>query len=231
MSDNKKISRSSFLGSIGALGVLGTMPFLAVGCSEKKLERVVYEGENREAIIDNILNRRAIRKYTDQQVSQAQLDTIMKCAIFAPSALNKQPWEIRAVQNPTIIEEINKRFLAFAQGKEFQGSAARYREQGFSISHHAPTLIVIASDKTSPYAKLDTGIALQTILLSSHALGLGTCPLGTLVPILNRPENADILELLNIPEDYEVTINVALGYPAESPEAPIRYSDKVKIIR
>lgn len=67
--------------------------------------------------------------------------------------------------------------------------------------------------------------------MSSHALGLGTCPLGTIVPILNLPENADLLRLIKIPEDYEVTINIALGYPAESPIASVRYSDKVKVIR
>lgn len=202
-----------------------------MGCNEVKVEQVVYDGTNQEVIINNILTRRAIRKYTKEQVSQEQIDTIMKCAIYAPSALNKQPWEIRVVQNPSILEEINNRFLNFAQGKEFQGSAAHYREPGFSIFHSAPTVIVIASDKANGYAKIDVGLAMQNILLSADALGLGTCPLGTLVPILNLPENEDILKLLNIPEGYEVTINIALGYPAESPTAPIRYSDKVKIIR
>ena len=72
---------------------------------------------------------------------------------------------------------------------------------------------------------MDCGIALQNILLSSKALGLGT-----LVPILNLEENSDLLELINIPEGYEVAINIALGYPAENPDAPERYSDKVKII-
>lgn len=211
--------------------ILSIIVLSLLGCSEPQKRQIVYDGIDRNIIIDNILSRRAIRKFTGQQVNQNQLDTIMKCAIYAPSALNKQPWEIRAIQNLTIIEEINKRFLKFAQGKDFQGSAANYREPGFSISHHAPTVIVIASEKASPYAKLDAGLALQNILLSAHALGLGTCPLGTLVPILNRPENVDILELLNIPKDYEVTINIALGYPAESPEAPMRYSDKIKIIR
>jgi len=202
-----------------------------ISCNEPKIEQTIYSGTEKEAIINNILTRRAIRKYTNEQVSAGQLDTIMKAAIYAPSTLNKQSWEIRVIQNPAIIAEINNRFLAFAQGKEFQGSAARYREPGFSISHHAPTLIVMASEKMSTHAKLDVGISLENILLSAHALGLGTCPLGTLVPVLNRPENADILKLLNIPDDYEVTINIALGYPAESPEAPIRYSDKVKIIK
>lgn len=212
--------------------LLSAVAFMAiVSCNEPKMEQVVYEGSDREAIIDNILNRRAIRKYTDQQVSQEQLDTILKSAIYAPSTLNKQAWEIRAVQNPGIIAEINKRFLAFAQGKEFQGSAARYREPGFSISHNAPTLIVIATEKGLAHAKLDAGIALQNILLSANAIGLGTCPLGTLVHILNLPENADLLRSMNIPENHEVTINIALGYAAESPEAPIRISDKVKIIK
>ncbi len=209
----------------------GLILFGLIGCNEVKVEQIVYDGADQDAIIHNILNRRAIRKYTAEQVSQEKIDTIMKCAIYAPSALNKQPWEIRVIQNPAILEEINKRFLSFAQGKEFQGSAARYREPGFSIFHNSPSLIVIASDKSNVNAKLDVGLAMQNILLSADALGLGTCPLGTLVPILNLPENEDILRLLNIPDGYEVAINISLGYPAESPTAPIRYADKVKIIK
>eukprot|EP01090_Pellita_catalonica_P012059 TRINITY_DN253_c0_g1_i4.p2 TRINITY_DN253_c0_g1~~TRINITY_DN253_c0_g1_i4.p2 ORF type:complete len:216 (-),score=24.90 TRINITY_DN253_c0_g1_i4:489-1136(-) len=199
-------------------------------CKEKPVEKTTYSGSQREAIIDNILTRRSIRKYTDQQVSKAQLDTVMKSALFAPSALNKQPWEVRVIQNQELLTEINNRFLNYAQGKEFQGSAARYREPGFSIFHSAPTLIVIARNKSSNISYLDSGIILQNILLSAHAIDLGTCPLGTLVPILNLEENKDILELLNIPEGFEVAINVALGYPDEQPVAPKRYPDRIKII-
>lgn len=202
-----------------------------MSCKDSEIKKVEYKGDQKQAILDNILTRRSIRKYTAQQVSQAQIDTIMKSAIYAPSALNKQPWEVRVIQNPKILKEINDRFLKYAEGKEFQGSAARYREPGFSIFHNSPTLIVIAADKANPNAKLDVGIQLQNILLSAHAMGLGTCPLGTLVPVLNLPENADILKLLNIPEGYDVAINVSLGYAAESPKAPVRYSQKVKIIK
>ena len=203
---------------------------LLFSCQMSAVKQHVYTGSNRQAIIDNMLTRRAIRKYTREQVSKIQLDTIMKCAIFAPSALNKQPWEVRVIQNPQLLTEINQRFLNYAKGKEFQGSAADYRDPEFSIFHHAPTLIVIARDKASGISYLDCGILLQNILLSAHAIGLGTCPLGTLVPILNLPENKDILKLLNIPVNYEVAINVALGYPAENPAAPERFPEKVKII-
>ncbi len=204
--------------------------FSLLSCKEPTVKKVVYDGSQRNAIIDNILTRRAIRKYTDQQVSKTQLDTILKCAIFAPSALNKQPWEVRVIQNKKLLKEINQRFLNYAQGKEFQGSAKHYREPGFSIFHNSPTLIVIARDVKNNYSMMDCGILLQNILLSAHGIGLGTCPLGTLVPILNLPENKDILELLNIPEGYEVAINVALGYPDEEPIVKKRYGERVKVI-
>ncbi len=191
---------------------------------------VVYSGTGKSAILDNMITRRAIRKYTTQQVSKAQIDTIMKYSMYAPSALNKQPWEIRIVQNKQWLAELNNRFLKFAEGKTFQGSAANYKKPGFSIFHSAPTLIVIARDKNNPISYLDCGIILQNILLSAHAIGLGTCPLGTLVPVMNRDENRDLLEVLNIPSDYEVAINISLGYPDENPPVKERYADKIKII-
>jgi len=202
-----------------------------VSCREQQQPPITYSGSQKQAIIDNILSRRAIRKYTQQQVSTEQIDTIMRSAIYAPSAWNKQPWEIRVIQNPDVLKEIDKRFVSYAEKNEPSGRAAKYREPGFSIYHNSPTLIVIASDKENPNAKLDAGIALQNILLGAHALGLGTCPLALIVPTFNAPENKDLMKTLNIPEGYEVAVGIALGYPAESPVAPIRYAEKAKIIK
>lgn len=190
-----------------------------------------YNGSQREAILDNLLTRRSIRKYTAQQVSRAQIDTIMKAALYAPSALNKQPWEVRVVQNQKWLNELlNERFKKNAEGKELQGSAAKYKEPEFSVFHHAPTLIVIARDVSNPSSSLDCGIILQNILLSAHAIGLGTCPIGSAVDVLNLPENKDLLNLINIPEGYEVAITAALGYPNEVPTPKERYEEKIKII-
>lgn len=197
----------------------------------KTVEIKEYNGSNKEAILDNMLTRRAIRKYTPTQVSKGQIDTIMEAALYAPSSLNKQPWEIRVVQNPDWLKELNNRFLIYAEGKTFKGSAAHYKEPGFSIFHNSPTLIVIARDVSNSVSYLDCGIILQNILLSSHAIGLGTCPLGTLVPIMNSPENKDLLDIINIPEGYEVAINIALGYPDENPPVKERHEEKIKIIQ
>lgn len=195
-----------------------------------KPETKVYKGTNREAIIDNLLTRRSIRKYTEQQVTKAQIDSIMKCAMYAPSALNKQPWEVRVVQNKKWLNELNERFKKYAEGKDVQGSAAKYKEPGFSVFHNAPTLIVIARDKSNPSSMLDCGIILENILLSAHAIGLGTCPIGSAVPVLNSEDNKDLLKVINIPEGYDIAITAALGYPNEVPPVKERYEEKIKVI-
>lgn len=203
--------------------------FCLFSCDQKPTQ-VVYSESNEDAILNNMLTRRSIRSYSEEQVGKDQLDKIMKSAIFAPSANNKQPWEVRIVQNPEVLAEINQRFIDWAQGRKLNGRTAHYNEPGFSIFHHAPTLIVIARDSNNPYSAMDSGIILQNILLSAHALKLGTCPLGAMVPSMNLSKNKDILELLNIPEGYEVAVNIALGYPENIPTAPERNPSKVKII-
>ncbi|MAX82259.1 MAG: nitroreductase [Crocinitomicaceae bacterium] len=204
-----------------------------VSCQDKKPAVLDTAGKN--ATIETILTRRSIRKYTEQQVTNDQLDTIMKCAIYSPSALNKQSWEIRVVKNPKLLEEINNRYLAVARaqlasGVELKGSAARAANPGFSVFHGAPTLIVLAQDTANSYSSVDMGILTENILLSAKALGLGTCPIGSLVPTFRDPSNVDLLEPLHFSDGYRVGLTIALGYPAEDPQPKERYADKVKII-
>ncbi|HBK32916.1 MAG TPA: nitroreductase [Porphyromonadaceae bacterium] len=208
------------------LAVCFILVFLSCHRSDNKNDSLTNnEGENE--MIETILTRRSIRKYKPQQVERAKLDTVMKAAIYAPSALNKQPWEVRVVQNKEFIDKINDRFVAFARGREMQGSASRAAEPGFSVFHGAPTVIVLARDKNNHSSMLDVGLLTQNILLSAHALGLGTCPIGSVVSILTDPANKELVDLLKIPEDYEIVLAVSLGYSDESPVVKERYADKV----
>lgn len=188
----------------------------------EKLTAQTYENDSKSAILDNMLSRRAIRKYTPQQVSKAQIDTIMKYAVYAPSAWNKQPWEIRVLQNKQWLEDLNKRYIDAQETKP--------KNPKFSVFHNSPTLIVIARDKNNATSYMDCGIILQNILLSSHGIGLGSCPLVLPVPVINAPENEDLLRILNIPEDYEVVVCISLGYAAENPPVRARDANRVKII-
>ena len=57
-----------------------------------------------------ILSRRSIRSYQPQPVEREKMEEIVKCGIYAPSALNRQSWEVRIVDNPEFINGVTELF-------------------------------------------------------------------------------------------------------------------------
>lgn len=187
--------------------------------------------EHKNEVVEAIKNRRSIRSYKPEQIDQAQLDTIIDCGISAPSALNKQSWEIRVIQDADLLKRINDSFVEKAKGKELKGSAARAQEPGFSVFHGAPTLIIVAKDKSNPYSAVDCGLLTQNILLSAESMNIGTCTIGNMASILNDPDAKEFLKEINMPDTHEVAFGIAIGYKNESPEAKPRDASKVQYIK
>ena len=66
-------------------------------------------------VLKNIKARRSLRAYTGQQVSAADLDTILEAAAYAPSGMGLQTWHFTAVQEPQLLAQLNERIKqAFA---------------------------------------------------------------------------------------------------------------------
>lgn len=134
--------------------LLAVLSTLIVSCGDtNKLKNENMEKKN--TVVETIMSRRSIRSYKPEQISQAQLDTIIECAINAPSALNKQSWVVRVVQDTALLNAINNSFVEKAKGKKLEGSAARAQELGFSVYHGSPTLIIVAKDKSNDYSAID----------------------------------------------------------------------------
>ena len=59
-----------------------------------------------------------ITKYKSEQIKDSELDAIIEAAVYAPTALNEQPWHFTVIQNKELIDEINtvsKKMLASNQ--------------------------------------------------------------------------------------------------------------------
>lgn len=166
--------------------------------------------DTQKIVIENILSRRSIRSYKPEQVDKSKIDTILLSAINAPSANNKQPWEVRVIQNAELLNKIK----AINEG----------------IYHNSPTLIIVARDTKNDFSSFDCGILTQNILLSAEAMDIGTCPLGGLARLINSPEGKEVRESLKLPVDYEVVLGISLGYKDEKPEAKPREKSKVQYI-
>lgn len=211
--------------------LLLTIVLLISSCQQQEKKETSMENKKNE-VVENILKRRSIRSYKPDLINQNQMDTILQCAINAPSALNKQSWEVRVIQNQELLKEINDGFINYAKEKNMPGSASRVNEPGFSVFHGAPVLIIVASEKDNFYSPIDCGLLGQNILLAAESMDIGTCVIGSLKAYFDTPEAQEkIIPRFELSEGYEVLYTISIGYKNEYPDAKPRDKAKAKIIR
>jgi nitroreductase len=150
-----------------------------------------------------ILARRSIRNYTDEAVSQADIQGLLEAGMAAPSASNRRPWHFVVVTDrPTL------RALA---------SAHPY---GKMLADAALAIAVCGAPAISSWWIQDCAAATENILLAATALGLGAVWLGS----HGNPEREQgIRAVLGIPDDVGVLSLLSIGHPAEQKEARTQY--------
>jgi len=84
--------------------------------------------------------------------------------------------------------------------------------QNFEFFGAPVAMFLFVHKHLKSYAALDAGIFLQTIMLSAHSLGLGTCAQGALATWASPVRNH-----LEIPKDYKLIVGLSLGYPSDNP--------------
>lgn len=141
---------------------------------------------------DVLKKRRSIRKYKDAPVSREAVLEVLEAARIAPSAGHRQPWHFVVVEDGETIKKL-------AGGRKWAADA--------------PVMVVsLADEVASPsWCLNDVGIAFEHLVLAATNLGLGTCWMG-----LSR-RDAEVRELLGVPERVKVIALTPLGYPDETP--------------
>ncbi|MBN1926276.1 MAG: nitroreductase family protein [Prolixibacteraceae bacterium] len=149
--------------------------------------------------IKAILSRRSIRKYTPAKVTDEQINMLLKAAMHAPSAVNKQPWHFVVFRNSNSIKQIIE---AHPNASMLTGASAA---------------ILICYDEhlqhDAGYGPVDCAAATQNMLLAAHDLGLGAVWVG-IYPRANRMEA--VQRIFSLPEHVKGFAVVSLGYPAET---------------
>ncbi len=152
--------------------------------------------------IDVILGRRSIRNFdADAPVSRDDIKLILSCACAAPSASNHRPWHFILTDDRDTLRKISN----IHPYSKMLDSAA------FAIVVCGETK---RGEKNLLWWEEDCSAAMQNILLSCEALGLGSVWLG--VRHGADPIEEKIKELFAIPDSIAVLGIAAAGYPAES---------------
>ena len=168
-------------------------------------------------VLTAIADRRSNRGYKPEQITKQQLDAIMIAAEQSPSARNAQPWHFTVVQNQSIIKEVND-------------EANSILERTDDIFYGAPTVIFISCDKESKWGRHDSGIAVQTIALAAHSLGLGSVILGLPDAAFTGARADYFNKLLKFPESHNFAIAIAIGIPIVTKEAHSIEPGRITII-
>ena len=196
-------------------------------------------------VLQTIQERRSTRAYMDRPVEKETLEKLIGLASQAPSAINIQPWELVVVSGEerkrlsrVLVKRMRERNISCGPGAKSplpEHFVDRQRglldcmlphlpqdldfqdfiNEGSCNFYGAPAAVILAVDQVFSSARLtDMGILVGYLVLAAHALGLGTCPIGLITAF-----DDDIKEELNIPDEKEVVIGIALGY--RDPDAAV----------
>ena len=173
-------------------------------------------------LLKAIYQRRAVRDYSDAEMTAALVQELLRAAVQAPSTMNQQPWAFAVFHGRARIEGYSRRVKAhlLATTNPMFGQDPRidqYADTTANLFHGADTVVVICA-KPSPFPGVDDCyLAAENLLLAAHGLGLGSCPIGFARSWFNRP---DVKAELGIPAHYEVVLPVVLGHPSRPTPAP-----------
>jgi nitroreductase len=199
-----------------ALPLLGILLF---GCAPTAQHNEPMQNET----IRTIMARRSIRQYHALPVARDTMMQIMTCGINAANGQNKQSWEVRIVDNPTTMQQIQD--LMVTGNPNLQADMVRGCMRG------APVMVFIARDLGYDFSAYDCGLLAGNMMLAAQSLGVGSICLGSPVRFINQAENsAEILAMLNLSENYELCLCVGFGYANESPAAKPRDINKVQYV-
>ena len=199
-----------------ALPLLGILLF---GCAPTAQHNEPMQNET----IRTIMARRSIRQYHALPVARDTMMQIMTCGINAANGQNKQSWEVRIVDNPTTMQQIQD--LMVTGNPNLQADMVRGCMRG------APVMAFIARDLGYDFSAYDCGLLAGNMMLAAQSLGVGSICLGSPIRFINQAENsAEILAMLNLSENYELCLCVGFGYANESPAAKPRDINKVQYV-
>lgn len=162
-----------------------------------------------------ILKRRSVRKFTDEVVTDEELRQIFEAVRWSPSWANSQVWEFIVVRDKELIKKVTGTYSEFNPARTCSLTASALivacAKTGISGCYGGKEATEIQS-----WYMFDLGMAVQTLCLKAHELGLGTVVVGLL-------DHATCKNILDVGEGYKVVAVIPIGRPAVPPrEGPAR---------
>ncbi|MDR1302146.1 MAG: nitroreductase [Treponema sp.] len=155
-----------------------------------------------KSTLEDLKNRRSIRAYKPEQITDEELNTILEAGTWAASGHGAQSAVIVVVQDKALmaqLEDLNAQVLKNPDAKPFYG---------------APTVLAVLVDKTKPTPLEDGSLVLGNLMIAAYAIGVSSCWINRAKQVFEFEEGKALLKKWGLSEHYEGVGFCILGYAA-----------------
>ena len=189
-------------------------------------------------LMDIIKARHSIRKYTNKQISRADLEKILEAGNFAPNAGGGQRSMLVALHNKELATYVGKLNIASFDRTQLLGSYVS-KEQPSIIDdptikngfYDAPTVVCVFCQDNFLFKTADAFCMMENMILQATELGIASCIISRGEETFNSEAGRKLMKEWEVPEGYSCQGFVILGYiDGEQPQSKPRKTNRVKII-
>lgn len=168
--------------------------------------------------LKNLRERRSIRRYKKEQITEEQLNAILEAGTYAPTGMGAQSPLILVIQDAAVIAKLS-------------GLNAAVMGTDSDPFYGAPTLLVVLADRERPTCVEDGSLVMGNLMNAAHAVGVDSCWIHRAREVFEGDEGRAMLRQWGIPDTYIGVGNCILGYrDCDYPEAKPRKADYIRRI-
>ena len=159
-----------------------------------------------QTMLEAMMSRKSVRSYTDQMVSDADIEKVLKAGQYAANGRGRMATKFVVVKNREIRDELSK------MNADIKGTTS-------DPFYGAPVVIWVLADRNVHTYVEDGSLAIGNMLLEAHALGLGACWIHRAKEEFEQAEFKSLLKELGVEGDFEGIGHCILGYPDQEAQA------------
>jgi nitroreductase len=185
-------------------------------------------------VLNCIKERRSIRKYKPEQITEDELKIILEAGLYAPNAGGRQSPAFIVTQDKELNEKIG-RMKRKAIGEIPAGRHVSKEQPSIlddttlpSCFYGAPTVITIIAPATFMFSESDCTMAAESIMLAAWSIGVASCYIGRADETFATEFGQELLSDWKINSNYKAFCHVLLGYAdGEVPQAKPRSEGRI----
>lgn len=173
--------------------------------------------------ISSIMERRSVRRYTEEQIPEADMQLILKAGLYAPSARNTQAWHVAVLRSRPLIDRLTTETKAATARMPVNHYKDYVGQAGYTVNFNAPTFAIVSVHPERSFApEADAALLLGNMFLAAHSLGVASCWINQLNVLSGESEFRAFTTGLGVPSEHNIYGCAAFGYAAAQAAAPPR---------